>query len=93
MFRGPVIYINQPTAFNLAFYANGGIFAYVHIFNFEITTNVILFSPLLVAPQFFIGLIFGFVRVRFGLIWSIFLHSIYNGILVSLFLLASHGNP
>lgn len=93
IFRGPLVYIKQPKVFKLAFYTIGVIFAYVHIFNFEITTNVFLFSPLLVAPQFFIGLIFGFVRVRFGLIWSIFLHSIYNGILVSLFLLASHGNP
>lgn len=93
IFRGPLVYFSQPRAFKIAFYVIGIIFAYVHIFNFEITINVILFSPLLVAPQFFIGLIFGFIRIRFGLIWSIFLHSIYNGILVSLFLLASHGNP
>ena len=93
IFRGPLVYFIQPRAFKIAFYVIGIIFAYVHIFNFEITTNVILFSPLLVAPQFFIGLIFGFIRIRFGLIWSILLHSIYNGILVSLFLLASHGNP
>lgn len=93
IFRGPLIYFNQPRVFKIAFYTIGVIFAYVHIFNFEITTNVLLFSPLLVAPQFFIGLIFGFIRIRFGLIWSILLHSIYNGILVSLFLLASHGNP
>ncbi len=93
IFRGPLVYFSQPRAFKIAFYVIGVIFAYVHIFNFEITTNVILFSPLLVAPQFFIGLIFGFIRIRFGLIWSILLHSIYNGILVSLFLLASHGNP
>ena len=93
IFRGPLIYFKQPKAFKTAFYVIGIIFAYVHIFNFEITTNVLLFSPLLVAPQFFIGLIFGFIRIRFGLIWSILLHSIYNGILVSLFLLASHGNP
>jgi hypothetical protein len=93
IFRGPLVYFSQPRAFKIAFYVIGIIFACVHIFNFEITINVILFSPLLVAPQFFIGLIFGFIRIRFGLIWSIFLHSIYNGILVSLFLLASHGNP
>jgi membrane protease YdiL (CAAX protease family) len=93
IFRGPLVYFNQPRVFKIVFYTIGVIFAYVHIFNFDITSNVLLFSPLLVAPQFFIGLIFGFIRVRFGLIWSIFLHSIYNGILVSLFLLASHGNP
>lgn len=92
IFRAPLTLFKQARLFKIAFYAIGIIFAYVHLFNFELTTNVILFSPLLVAPQFFIGLIFGFIRVRFGLLWSIFLHSLYNGLLVSLFLLASNGN-
>ena len=92
IFRAPLTLFKQARLFKIAFYAIGIIFAYVHLFNFELTTNVILFSPLLVAPQFFIGLIFGFIRVRLGLLWSIFLHSLYNGLLVSLFLLASNGN-
>ena len=91
IFRGPLILFKQIKLFKIAFYAIGIIFAYVHLFNFELTTNVILFSPLLVAPQFFVGLIFGYIRIRFGLLWSILLHSLYNGLLVSLFLLVSNG--
>jgi membrane protease YdiL (CAAX protease family) len=91
IFRGPLILFKQIKLFKMAFYAIGIIFAYVHLFNFKLTTNVILFSPLLVAPQFFVGLIFGYIRIRFGLLWSILLHSLYNGLLVSLFLLACNG--
>lgn len=90
IFRAPLVLFKRARVFKIAFYCIGLIFAYVHIFNFELSLNVILFSPLLVAPQFIVGLIFGFIRVRFGLIWSICLHSFYNGVLVSLFLLANN---
>tara|TARA_B100000795_G_C22774360_1_gene429313 strand:- start:1060 stop:1617 length:558 start_codon:yes stop_codon:yes gene_type:complete len=92
IFRAPLVLFKQAKIFKIAFYGIGIIFAYVHILNFEINTNVIIFSPLLVAPQFFVGLIFGFIRVRFGLLWSICLHGLYNGLLISLFLIVSNGN-
>tara|TARA_B110000003_G_scaffold266026_1_gene292495 strand:+ start:7411 stop:7968 length:558 start_codon:yes stop_codon:yes gene_type:complete len=92
IFRAPLILFKQAKLFKVAFFTISIIFAYVHIFNFEINTNVILFSPFLVAPQFFVGLIFGYIRIRFSLLWSICLHGLYNGLLVSLFLLASNGN-
>ena len=91
IFRAPLVLFKQASVFKIAFYIITTIFAYVHIFNFEINDNVLLFSPLLVAPQFIIGLIFGFIRIRFGLIWAIGMHGTYNGILVVLFLLAKHG--
>tara|TARA_R110000787_G_scaffold106696_1_gene214526 strand:- start:4082 stop:4639 length:558 start_codon:yes stop_codon:yes gene_type:complete len=90
IFRAPIVLFKNAKLFKAAFYTLGFIFAYVHIFNFEMSLNVILFSPLLVAPQFFIGLVFGYIRVRFGLLWSICLHGLYNGILISLFLFASN---
>jgi len=92
IFRAPLVLFKQPKHFKIAFYTIGIIFAYIHLFNFEINTNVILFSPLLVAPQLFVGFIFGFIRIRLGLIWSICLHALYNGLLVSLFLIATNGN-
>ena len=90
IFRGPLTLFKKPKIFRLAFYTIGFIFAYVHIFNFEMNLNVVLFSPLLVAPQFFVGMIFGYIRVKFGLLWSILLHGTYNGVLFSLFLLANN---
>ena len=89
IFRAPLVLFKRRKYFKIAFYGIGFFFALVHIFNFEINENVILFSPLLVAPQFFLGLIFGFIRIRFGLIWSIFLHSSYNGLLILLLLLST----
>lgn len=91
IFRAPLVLFKQEFVFKIAFYSITIIFAYIHLFNFEINNNVLLFSPLLVAPQFIVGLIFGFIRIRFGLLWAIFLHGSYNGILVSLFLITSYG--
>ena len=91
IFRAPLVLFKKESVFKIAFYSLTIIFAYIHIFNFEINNNVLLFSPLLVAPQFIVGLIFGFIRIRFGLLWAISLHGSYNGILVSLFLISTHG--
>lgn len=64
------------------FYLSAIIFAYVHLLNFEISTATLLLSPFLVLPQFLIGLSLGYMRVKFGLLWGIFKHSIYNVVLI-----------
>ena len=58
------------------------LFGLVHITNFKITPSVLLLAPILVLPQICIGGFLGFIRVRFGLLWSIALHGSYNGILM-----------
>ena len=88
IFRGPLIFFKNSKVFKFAFYGFALLFGYVHISNFEISTNVLLFSPILVAPQIYLGLVLGYIRVRFGLLWSILMHAVYNGILVSISLLA-----
>ena len=54
------------------------LFGFVHITNFDFTTSVLLLSPILVLPQLLVGGYFGYIRVRFGLQWSILLHGSYN---------------
>jgi len=81
IFRGPLTLFSTKY-FKIAFYVISILFGYVHIFNFEITSQILLLSPLLVAPQIVIGLVFGYVRVRLGLIYSMLLHACYNGILI-----------
>ena len=81
IFRGPMTLFNKKY-FKIGFYALTIIFGYVHIFNFEITPEIILLSPLLIAPQLAVGSVFGYVRVRLGLVYSMLLHACYNGILV-----------
>ncbi len=87
IFRAPLTLFKNKKAFKIAFYTLALLFGFIHITNYEITTNILLFSPILIAPQVFAGFYFGFIRVRFGLLWSIALHATYNGLLFSLFLL------
>lgn len=90
IFRAPLTLFKSPKNFRIAFYTSTFLFGYMHLFNYELTSNVLIFSPILVAPQLVIGWYLGFARIRFGLLWSIVLHGTYNGILVSLFLLAKN---
>ncbi|MFT4575965.1 MAG: membrane protease YdiL (CAAX protease family) [Polaribacter sp.] len=90
IFRAPLTLFKKGKNFKIAFYAFAIAFGFIHITNYEITTSILLFSPLLIAPQVFAGLYFGFIRVKFGLVWSIALHATYNAFLFSLFLLAKN---
>lgn len=65
--------------YRLFFYSSTVAFAYAHIFNFgALTTQILLLSPLLVAPQFFMGAVAGYLRVKFGFTWSYALHFFHN---------------
>ncbi|WP_397362652.1 CPBP family intramembrane glutamic endopeptidase [Olleya sp. R77988] len=81
IFRGPLTLFGKKY-FRIVFYAFALLFGYMHLFNFNITTQILILSPLLVATQIILGLVFGYIRVRFGLIYSILLHMFYNGIIV-----------
>ena len=69
------------------FYLVSIAFGIIHILNFEPSLNIYLLAPVLVAPQILIGINLGYLRIRFGLIWSILFHAFYNGILLSIALL------
>jgi membrane protease YdiL (CAAX protease family) len=66
------------------FYGATLLFALVHLINFSLTPRLLLFAPLLVLPQFLLGLVLGYIRVRQGLIWAIALHALYNSIILLL---------
>ncbi|PKA96521.1 hypothetical protein B0O79_0156 [Flavobacteriaceae bacterium MAR_2009_75] len=86
-FRGPLIFFKNKSFFPYAFYLLTLIFAFYHILNFKFTPTTLWLSPLLVAPQLCIGVFLGYIRVRFGLVWSITLHAAYNLILIGPFML------
>lgn len=88
IFRGPMVFFRGKPYFKTVFWLLTLIFGFYHITNFEITTTVLLLSPLLVLPQIIVGAILGFVRVRFGLLWAIGLHAVYNLVLLGPILLA-----
>lgn len=84
MFRAPITAFKKTRSFRIAFYAFALLFGFIHITNFELTTNVLLLAPLLVLPQILVGAYFGYIRVRFGLLWSMLLHGSYNAVFILL---------
>ena len=82
IFRGPLLFFKNSEYFPIVLYIFTIAFGLVHISNFELTTQVLLLSPLLVAPQISVGFILGYIRVKFGLIWSMALHACYNMALI-----------
>ncbi|MEO9571571.1 MAG: CPBP family glutamic-type intramembrane protease [Polaribacter sp.] len=84
IFRGPLTAFKKPKTFKFGFYFFAIIFGFVHISNFELSTSVILLSPILVLPQLLLGGYFGYIRIRFGLQWSMLMHGTYNCIFILL---------
>lgn len=68
------------------FYFSAVLFGFVHIFNFDVDKKMLLLFPILTAPQIFVGIFTGYLRVRYNLIWGFFLHAIHNMILLLPFL-------
>lgn len=72
------------------FYASAIYFGFIHTANYSNIAEIWYLALLLVLPQIIAGIFMGYVRVQYGLIWSIILHSIYNGsLLFPVFLMAS----
>lgn len=81
IFRGPMIWFCEYKTFPYFFYALTLAFGFMHITNYEMNIQNLLLSPILVAPQLSAGLLLGFARVKFGLMYAMLLHAIYNSIL------------
>jgi len=66
------------------FWVLTSLFALVHIFNYTPETIPFWVYPFMVIPQFISGFLFGIVRIRFGLRYSMLLHACLNLILISM---------
>ena len=90
MFREPVLLWWKSgfrAYYPYIFYLSATAFAFVHIFNFDESMSW-YFTPILVFPQFVIGLYLGYLRIRNGLIYSILIHAINNAIPMLLIMVA-----
>jgi membrane protease YdiL (CAAX protease family) len=74
------------------FYFSAILFGFVHLANYGYTTMILIFSPLIVAPQFVAGLFLGYLRVRHGLISGFLLHAMHNAIIFCIPLLFMAGS-
>jgi Type II CAAX prenyl endopeptidase Rce1-like len=65
--------------FKFIFYLSATLFALVHIQNFAIPDwRLYVFYPIYVLPQFFMGLFFGNIRMKYGFFWGWMLHGLVN---------------
>lgn len=76
----PVSFFKQ--YFPIIFYAGAFTFGAIHISNFE-HDNMIELLPMTIT-QCFAGLLFGYIRLRFGLLAAIGSHAAFNGTLLGL---------
>lgn len=75
--------------FVIIFYASTLIFAILHMSNYTISFKLLLFSPLLVMPQFIVGFFCGYLRVKFNLLTGYFLHMFHNAFFVLTFIITT----
>lgn len=68
------------TYFGIIFYLSSIIFALGHIQNYTNISKVWLILPLLIFPQLLAGIVFGYIRVKFGFLYSTAMHMAYNGL-------------
>ena len=62
------------------FYMAALLFAFVHVFNYELKSDQFWMGPILVLPQLVLGLMLGYVRIKYGLWASILVHAMNNTI-------------
>ncbi len=78
------LYHNQCFAFinnhyKQIFYLSAVLFGLIHIFNFTgITGYNLIFTPLLVLPQIFMGFILAYIRVNYGFKYGVLFHATVN---------------
>ncbi len=82
LFRAPINLFCDFKYFKFIFYGFALTFGFMHIVNYEISTTILLLSPILIAPQIALGLILGYTRIKLGLIYAIILHMLFNSLLI-----------
>ncbi|MDR6459270.1 membrane protease YdiL (CAAX protease family) [Chryseobacterium vietnamense] len=66
--------------FNVIFYFFSVLFAIMHISNYEFTLDTLLIAPIITLPKLISSFVGGFVRVKYGFLYCLFLHSFHNTI-------------
>ena len=64
------------------FYGSAILFSLLHLSNYSFQINELPKYLFLIIPQFFSGLLYGYIRVANGITYSILLHSFHNTILM-----------
>lgn len=69
----------------IPYYLSSLAFGLIHFSNWEAgEVYNLTFAAILVLPQVVSGFVLGYVRLRFGLVWGMVLHGIFNAIFISI---------
>jgi membrane protease YdiL (CAAX protease family) len=79
--------------YSWVFFGLTSLFALTHLFNYGLSLHVILLAPILVMPQFILGTLLGYLRMRQGMAWAIALHITYNSIVLAAAYYAMQNEP
>ncbi|WP_232424836.1 CPBP family glutamic-type intramembrane protease [Algoriphagus resistens] len=78
------VFRDRPPNLKFVIYTSSIFFALIHLgnfSNFELADHF-YWIPVLVAAQFFIGLILSYIRLKHGIWFSVWFHGAYNAILI-----------
>jgi len=78
--------------FPYAFWGSCIAFGLMHLANYQ-GGDMGLLMPLIVLPQFLIGIVLGFVRMRYGLMCAMVFHGSYNLSVLTFFTMLSQAAP
>jgi hypothetical protein len=68
--------------FPVLFYSLTLLFGLLHISNYSDIQHILIIVLLLGVPQIVVGVLLGYVRLRYGFVFGLLLHGLYNGILI-----------
>ncbi len=60
------------------FYGMSVLFALLHLNNFPLSVGLLIFAPLLCLPQFILGVLASYARLKYGLKYAMLLHGLHN---------------
>lgn len=77
--------------FLIIFYFSAIIFGLAHISNYNSSATIFYLFPVLVLPQFFVGIFTGYLRVRYNFFVGYFLHALHNAVFIIISIMLSAG--
>jgi hypothetical protein len=70
------------------FYLSAFIFSSFHLLNYPYKTDLLILAPILIAPQFIMGVFTAYLRLKNGFMWGYFLHAMSNFLFLSIMLMS-----
>lgn len=78
--------------YGYVFYLATVAFALLHIKNYDFESTKFFLFPILVLPQFILGLFVGYLRVRYNFMSGYLLHALHNAVFITIALLPTLGS-